>query len=161
MSKSFVTPWTVAPSSSVHGFSRQEYWSGLQFPSPGHLPVPGIKPASPALAGRFSTPEPFGKPVVFTLAFQLLSRSFRLNVFYWEVLHTNFLNEIVHVKYSTAMPSKKVRDEYIIVPIVVTIIQNIIIGLLGNSSKYSYLCVISPSASTCTILTYLWFFLIL
>ena len=35
------------PGSSVHGFSRQEYWSGLPFPSPGDLPDPGIKPKSP------------------------------------------------------------------------------------------------------------------
>ena len=37
------------PGSSAHGFSKQEYWSGLPFPSPGDLPNPGIKPASPAL----------------------------------------------------------------------------------------------------------------
>ena len=37
------------------GFSRQEHWSGLPFPSPGHLPDLGIKPGSPALAGRFFT----------------------------------------------------------------------------------------------------------
>ena len=37
------------PGSSVQGFSRQEYWSGLPFPSPGDLPHPGIKPGSPAL----------------------------------------------------------------------------------------------------------------
>ena len=43
------------------GFSRQEYWSGLPFPSPGDLPDPGIKPLSPALAGRFFTIEPPGK----------------------------------------------------------------------------------------------------
>ena len=43
------------PGSSVHGFSRQEYWSGLPFPSPGYCPNPGIEPASPALAGGFST----------------------------------------------------------------------------------------------------------
>ena len=45
----FVTPWTVAlqaPQSME--FSRQEYWSGLPFPSPGDLPKPGIKPRSPA-----------------------------------------------------------------------------------------------------------------
>ena len=53
------TRWTVvhqAPPSM--GFSRQEYWSGLPFPSPGDLPDPGIEPASlmaPALAGRFFT----------------------------------------------------------------------------------------------------------
>ena len=44
------------------GFPRQEYWSGLPFPSPGDLPDPRIKPASPALAGRFSTTELPGKP---------------------------------------------------------------------------------------------------
>ena len=60
----FVTPWTVthqAPLST--GFSRQECWSGLPFASPGDLPDPGIKPRSPALAGRFFTSEPLGKPV--------------------------------------------------------------------------------------------------
>ena len=54
----FVTPWTVAYQASPStGFSRQEYLSGLPFPSPGDLPYPGIKPASPALAGRFFTPS--------------------------------------------------------------------------------------------------------
>ena len=46
----FVTPWTVdcqAPLSM--GFSKQEYWNGLPFPSPGDPPNPGIKPVSPAL----------------------------------------------------------------------------------------------------------------
>ena len=46
----FATPWTVAykaPPSME--FSRQEYWSGLPFPSPGDLPHPGIEPGSPAL----------------------------------------------------------------------------------------------------------------
>ena len=42
--------------------SRQEYWSGLPFPSPGGLPDPGITPASPSLAGRFFTPAPPGRP---------------------------------------------------------------------------------------------------
>ena len=41
----FVTPWTVAYQASLSmGFSRQEYWSGLPFPSPGDLPEPGIEP---------------------------------------------------------------------------------------------------------------------
>ena len=44
------------------GFPRQEYWSGLPCPPPGDLPDPGIEPASPALAGRFFTTEPPGKP---------------------------------------------------------------------------------------------------
>ena len=44
------------------GFSRQEYWSGLPFPSPGNLPNPGIEPGSPALQADSSLPEPPGKP---------------------------------------------------------------------------------------------------
>ena len=45
-----VTPLTVAHQASLSmGFSRQEYWSGLPFPSPGYLPNPGIEPGSPAL----------------------------------------------------------------------------------------------------------------
>ena len=46
----FATPWTVAHRAPLSmGFSRQEYWSGLPFPSPGDLPEPGIEPRSPAL----------------------------------------------------------------------------------------------------------------
>ena len=46
----FATPWTVAQQAPLSiGFSRQEYWSGLPFPSPGDLPDPGIEPGSPAL----------------------------------------------------------------------------------------------------------------
>ena len=45
-----VTPWTVACQAPLSmGFSRQEYWSGLPFPSPGGLPDSGIKPQSPVL----------------------------------------------------------------------------------------------------------------
>ena len=46
------------------GFSRQEYWSGLPFPSPGGLPDPGAEPASPAWVGGFFAAEPLGKPHV-------------------------------------------------------------------------------------------------
>jgi len=42
-------------------FSKQEHWSELPFPFAGDLPNQGIKPPSPALAGRFFTPEPPGK----------------------------------------------------------------------------------------------------
>ena len=58
--------WTVAHQAPLSmGFSRQEYSSGLPFPSPGSFPKPGIEsmsPASPAFAGRFFTTEPSGKP---------------------------------------------------------------------------------------------------
>ena len=56
-------PWTVdhqAPLSM--GFSRQEYWSGLPFPSPGDLPNPGIEPRSPAMQADSLPSEPPGKP---------------------------------------------------------------------------------------------------
>ena len=59
----FATPWTVAHQAPPSmGFSRQEYWSGLPFPSPGDRPDPGTEPPSPALAGGFFTAEPPGKP---------------------------------------------------------------------------------------------------
>ena len=66
----FATVWTVAyhDSPSV-GFSRQEYWSGLPFPSPGDLPNPGIEPGSPALQadkppGHFSELTPAVPPLL-------------------------------------------------------------------------------------------------
>ena len=49
------------PGSSVQ-FLRQEYWSGLLFPSPGDLPDVGMEPGSPGLAGGFLTTVPPGKP---------------------------------------------------------------------------------------------------
>ena len=60
------TPWTVACQTLLpKEFSRQEYWSGLPFPSPGDLPNPGIKPqssVSPVLPIRFFTTASPGKP---------------------------------------------------------------------------------------------------
>ena len=50
------------PGSSVHEFPRQEYWSGLPFPTPGDLASPGTEPSSLALAGGFFTAAPCGKP---------------------------------------------------------------------------------------------------
>ena len=62
----FTTPWTVAHQAPLFmGFSRQEYWSGLSFPSPGDLPDPVIEPVSSlasALAGGFLTTELLAKP---------------------------------------------------------------------------------------------------
>ena len=54
----FATPRTVAHQAPpCMGFSRQEYWSGLPFPSPGDLPYPGIEPRSPALQADALTSE--------------------------------------------------------------------------------------------------------
>ena len=61
----FATPWTVAYQAPPSmGFSRQEYWSGLPFPSPGDLPDPGIEPRSPALEADALTSEPPGIPTL-------------------------------------------------------------------------------------------------
>ena len=65
----FVTPWTVAyqaPPSME--FSRQEYWSGLPFSSPGDLPNPGIEPRSPTLQADTLPSEPPGQPIDKTRA---------------------------------------------------------------------------------------------
>ena len=60
----FATLWTVAQQAPLSmGFSRQEYWSGLPFPSPGDLPNPGIEPRSPTLQADALTSEPPGKPM--------------------------------------------------------------------------------------------------
>ena len=59
----FATLWAVAYQALPSmGFSRQEYWSGLPFPSPGDLPDPGIKARSPTLQADTLTSEPPGKP---------------------------------------------------------------------------------------------------
>ena len=62
------TPWTIAyqvPPSM--GLSRQEYWSGLPFPSPGDLGNLGIEPGSPTLQAEALPSEPPGKSILFAL----------------------------------------------------------------------------------------------
>ena len=61
LSDSLATPWTLALQAPLPmGFSRQEYWNGLPFPSPGYLPHPGMTPTSLALTGGFFTTVPPG-----------------------------------------------------------------------------------------------------
>ena len=68
----FATPWSIAYQAPLStGFSGQEYWSGLPFPSLGDLPNPGIKPRSPTLQADALPPEPSGKP---NLSAKLLPR---------------------------------------------------------------------------------------
>ena len=60
-----VAPWTsVCQAPLSMKFSRQEYWSGLPFPTPGNLPDPEIESDSTALVGGFFTTEPCGKPII-------------------------------------------------------------------------------------------------
>ena len=69
----FATPWTVTYQAPLSmGFSRQEYWSGLPFPSPGDLPDPGIEPGSPALQADTLTSEPPEKPKTIKLVFKII-----------------------------------------------------------------------------------------
>ena len=64
MSDSSATPQTIAYQAALSmGFSRQKYWSGLPFPSPGDLLNSGIKPASPELQVDSFTTDPPGKPL--------------------------------------------------------------------------------------------------
>ena len=58
----FETPWTIAHQAPPSmEFSRQEYWSGLPFPSPGDLPDPRIEPGSPAVQAVALPSEPWGR----------------------------------------------------------------------------------------------------
>ena len=95
----FVTPWAVdcqAPLSME--FSRQEYWSGLPFPSPGDLPNPGIKPRSPTLQADSLPSVPPGKPInavtyVFT-KWQSLGEVLRLSKkIYFQII--NYLATLI------------------------------------------------------------------
>ena len=64
VSNSFLIPWTIAQQTSLSmGFHRQEYWSGLPFPSPGDLPDPGTEPISPVLQVNYLPPSHLGSPM--------------------------------------------------------------------------------------------------
>ena len=66
----FVTPWTVAYQAPLSmGFSRQEYWSGVPFPSPVDLPDPGIEPGSSALQANALPSEPPRLRIVFKIIY--------------------------------------------------------------------------------------------
>ena len=67
----FATPWTVAYQSPPSmGFSGQEYWSGLPFPSPEDLPDPGIEPGSPALQADALPSEPPSACIILNVLFK-------------------------------------------------------------------------------------------
>ena len=78
----FVTPRTVAYQAPPSmGFSRQECWSGLPFPSPGDLPDPGIEPGSPALRADALLSEPLNIKEIFFLLFIYLPFDLLMNSF--------------------------------------------------------------------------------
>ena len=89
----FATLWTVARQAPLSmGFSRQECWSGLPFPSPGDLPDPGIEPGSSALQADALPSEPPGKPEEknrciqrFALFTEVYYKEHRTGI--WELMH--------------------------------------------------------------------------
>ena len=86
----FATPWTVAyqePQSM--GFSRQEYWSGLPFPSSGDFPDPGIEPGSPALKADALLSEPPG--FTYLQRTNILEKGTEETQFCCENLHNNII----------------------------------------------------------------------
>ena len=102
----FVTPWIVAcQAPPVMGFYRQEYWSGLSFPSPEHLPDPGIEPWSPALQAESLMCEPPGKPNTFPHEPHI---SLSLLITKWGELHS-FLHWLIHTQntFSTFSPTSR------------------------------------------------------
>ena len=94
-----MTPWTVAHQVPLSmGFSRQKYWSGFPFPSPGDLPNPGTKPrslTSPALAGGFFMTSATWKSVDYAQTFSnvlpIIPLSFKL-------IDTMIMSLTVHIK---------------------------------------------------------------
>ena len=93
----FATPWTITHQAPLSmEVSRQEYWSGLAFPTPGDLPNPGIESvtlASSVLAGGFFTTVPPGKLIVLKLLLNLL-----IQLFFSIVLKT-FFKYILNLYY--------------------------------------------------------------
>ena len=90
----FATPWTVAYQASPSmGFSRQEYWHGLSFPSPGDLPDPEIEPGSPALQADALPSETAGKPQMCPEAMYYLVFAY-LDHFISGIILYGFLQEL-------------------------------------------------------------------
>ena len=101
----FVTPWTVAHQALLSmGFSRQEYWSGLPFPSPGDLPDPGIKPGSPALPADYLPAELPCLWVKATLLSGKRKSDYRLHFRGWKHISNrtsqSYLNELSEYRVS-------------------------------------------------------------
>ena len=101
-----MTPWTVASQAPLTmGFSRQGYWSGLPFPSPGDLPDPGMETASSRIAGRFFTMWTIMEaPYCHTKNNTLTPTWFKHTTFWSGVRHTIFLLQEA-LTYSSIFPA--------------------------------------------------------
>ena len=102
----FATPWTIAYQAPLSmEFSRQEYWSGLPYPSPGDLPDPGIKPTSLgslALAGGFFTTVPPGRPILLIRYTQIKENRLQLN------------SDMPSVRLQSSLKTVKIGEESIL-----------------------------------------------
>ena len=99
----FAAPWIVAYQAPLSmGFSRQEYWSGLPFPSPGNLPDPGIEPKSPALQADALPSKPPGKSLKFSDSITLLKVLCILLFCFWLKSFQHFLWGRSSVPHSSA-----------------------------------------------------------
>ena len=106
-----MTPWNVAYQASPSmGFSRQEYWNGLPFPSAGDLPDPGNEPRSPALEADALTSEPPGKSSDYTV--EVTNRLKGLNMIERvpEELWMDVYN-IVHEAVIKTIPKIKIHEK--------------------------------------------------
>ena len=115
----FVTPWTVAYQAPLSvGFSREEYWSGLPFPSPGDLPNPETEPMSlisSALAGRFFTTSATWETLDITafnfLHYMLIEGRRRRGCFAWvRCLHG--ITDSTHMSLSKLREMVKDREAW-------------------------------------------------
>ena len=118
-----MTPWTVAHQASPSmGFSKQKYWSRLSFPTPGNLPHPRIKTASPVfltLAGRFLTTVPPEKPKKLCTS-DHTGKDFRDDlkallwlfcpVFHFRCLHVHYNLRNISVQFSRSVVSDSLRS---------------------------------------------------
>ena len=105
------TPWTVAyqaPKATVIEFFRQEYWSGLPFPSPGDLPCSEIEPGSPTLQADALPSEPQGSPLIYLWWLNYL-------ITFWKWLSVSSLhNRVTQLNFSepqllsTPLPTSRV-----------------------------------------------------
>ena len=81
-------------------FPRQQYWSGLPFPSPGDFPGPGIKLESPTLAGRFFTTEPPGKPTINNVTASGRQQRQTLLLFFFIFIFFLLLNKVLLAEWT-------------------------------------------------------------
>ena len=125
----FATLWTVArqPPLSME-FPRQEYWSGLLLPSPGDLPHPGVKPTSPALAGRRIHYHWPGKPIKVPTA--ILNSRMPLWLHFWRYLQCD-----PHVSTCDFQPSRVTLSHtwseapfHIVILPAITVSLNLLLG---------------------------------